>query len=498
MSKFFTISVGNNGVVLLLRNKKKVLQQLFFQSINDEETKKTLTDLFKQNSKLPIYIVLDNIGQNYNKRIFPAVSFFDALKIVNRKFNFEIPRDDLKEKIYLGRSLAGEWEYMFVSSPIDGYLHEWIEFIGQIDNILGGIYMLPLEFENILKKINKKLNIKKHKERGWTIVLVENKVSGLREMTFTNNRLTFTRILQDDLIDATENFAKNFKESIYRTFEYLKRFYPDFDIKNVTMYTITSPNSQSIISSSNITDFKIKSFSFNELAVLLGSGNSVHKDTEHGDLLFQNLIVDGKKVVSFSTREMKQLAVISSLNKIFSKFIYVLLAMLVILVIHFLITTIINGVNLRYTKNKLEAVEAQLAKSKETEFGMNENDFNKIVDIASFYVDMKNLKVDPFNFLIKFSSMVEENIVVTDIVWKISDFKKHVFNARGKFTYIIDSVMVNKSGKIDDLFKLYDSLDKTFKNSLENYSVTLTSLPKNINFNVNYFSFPLKISFVEN
>ena len=161
MSKYFTISIGSNGSIVLLNNGNKVVENYFFEEIENEDNKKILVDLFKKNKKLPVYFILDNIGQNYNLKTFSKVSFFDAKKIVNRKFKYDIPEDDLKEKRYLGyNKTEKEWNYMFISSAVDGLLKDWINFIAETDNILNGVYMLPLESEKVLRKLKSKIKFK--------------------------------------------------------------------------------------------------------------------------------------------------------------------------------------------------------------------------------------------------------------------------------------------------------------------------------------------------
>ena len=70
----------------------------------------------------------------------------------------------------------------------------------------------------------------------------------------------------------------------------------------------------------------------------------------------------------------------------------------------------------------------------------------------------------------------------------ISNYKK---------TILLDVVIMNKSGKIDDLFKIYENIGNVLKTNLTDYNITLSDLPKNINFNTSYFNFPIKITFSE-
>ncbi|MDR1926790.1 MAG: hypothetical protein LBQ13_03855 [Endomicrobium sp.] len=504
MSKFFTISIGDSYSVLSIRNKKKIFQQFFFEAIDDGDAKKTLENVFKKNSKLSIYIILDSVGQNYSKRKFPAVGYFDVSKMVNRKFEHEIPKEDLKEKIYLGKSPeTKEWEYMFVSSPINDYLQEWLNFVEHINNILVGIYMLPLEFENILKNINKKVNPKKKKgivtKHGWTVMLIKSKVSGYREMTFTDERLTFTRVLQDDLIDSADGFASNFRDNMSKVIDYLKRFYPNFSANELTIYIIAGAKEKDMINKSSLKEFRIRTFSFLEVASIFNLNKDSYKDDQYGDILFQDLIIRNKKIASFSTNEMKQLNTLSTVNKISSKLIIALMVILVILTALSLILLTKNRLSVVNIKSELKVAEEKLENKKKNQFsGTKVEDIDKIIDITSFYVNSAKIGEDPFDFLAKFSEISSDNIIVNSVVWRINNFRKNNFVMKYDSIYQIDSILINRSGKIDDLFKLYENVDRAIKNSFKNQTIKMSSLPKNIDFNTNYFSFPLKIDVTEN
>ena len=498
MSKYFTISIGSNGSIVLLNNGSKIVENYFFEEIENEDNKKILVDLFKKNKKLPVYFILDNIGQNYNLKTFSKVSFFDAKKIVNRKFKYDIPEDDLKEKRYLGyNKTEKEWNYMFISSAIDGSLKDWINFIAETDNILNGVYILPLESEKVLRKLKSKIKFKTQKNKNyWDIILVRNKVSGFREITFFNNRLVFTRILNEDLTDQ-EHFNTQFKENILRTIEYLKRFYSNFDDKYLNIYTIVDNEVKEFIAGSDVKDtLNIKNFSYLEFAGLFGLVKKLNKFLDCGDIIFKELIMSGKKIISFSTKEMKQLAIISSASELFRKFSILLFILLFGIIGFGSVGFVRNEYAMRKNKVKLNEVKKTLEDKKKQEFGDGIVDVDDIIDVTSFYIQIKNLYKNPFDSIGKFSKSVKGAIVVTNLKWKIDKDRKGILYG-GKEVINLDSSLVNKSGKIDDLFKTYETIGQISQTDFVKYNVKMSNLPRNINFNTNYYSFPLKIDIVE-
>ena len=498
MAKFFTISIGSNGSIVLMNSKNKVLKNLYCQDISDESVQKQVLQLFNKNKKLPVYLILDNIGQNYNKKSFPNVSIFDLQSLVRRKFNYEIPKDDLKDKRFIGRNKStGSWEYMFISSPIDEVMAVWLNLLNKAENILAGIYMLPLEMEGMLKRLKKKLNVKKT-PLSWDILLTENQVSGFREITFINGRLAFTRILTEN---TTEQGAFNtqFNNNISRNIDYLKRFYNNFNPDNLNIYTITNEEVKNLVLNLDTKDnLKIKPFSYEEFSSLFGLKSKLNGMLDYGDILFEELIMFSKKIISFSTRDMKQMAFLSKFSNIFQKISLASFAVLFIsLIISFFSFTKYNY-RIDEAKKKHEAASQKLESKKKEEFGDGILNLDEIIDITSFYEEIRVVSMNPFNLLKKFSSTFKNNeIIVNNLSWKLDNLVKNNLSQKSKNSMVMNSLLINKTGKIDDLFKVYENTNNLLKTNLSNYDITLSDLPKNINFNTNYFTFPVRINFVE-
>lgn len=499
MANFFTINVGSNGSIIILNSKSEILQYLFVENLQTEENKQKVQKLFKQYSKLPIYIILDNLGQSYNIRYFPNVNIFDLNKIVKRKFHFDIPEEDLKEKRFINYDkINKKWKYMFISSPIDGLLEEWINFISDIDNILNGIYMLPLETEKILKQLKIKLKLRQSKKvEYWDILLVENKISGFREVTSINGKLVFTRILNEDLSDQ-EHFDLQFKENILRTVEYLKRFHNSFNANNLNIYTITSDRVRDLIKNFNVanSNFKIKKFSCAEFANIFNLNNKIDKYLDTADVLLEELIMFNKKIISFSTKEMKQLYFISRIHGIISKSLIILFVILFLIVSIGIVNIIINKFKINNANHNYSKTSKSLEIKKKQKFGEGIDSVDDIIDESSFYIETEKAYKDPFDLFKKTSQVTDNSIVSNSIHWKMEKYSNKPFIGY-KESVSFSSVIVNRSGKIDDLFKIYENIDSNIKNNFINHDINISKLPKSINFNTEYFSFPIKIDINE-
>ena len=500
MSKYFTVVVGSYGSYLILNSsKKKVGNIIFVENLSEENSRQKVNNELKKNSNVPIYIVLDNIGQTYNKKKIIGTNIFDAKKIVERKFNYEIPKDDLKEKRFLGKDKdKKEWIFMFISSPIDDMLQDWINIIETNTNILQGIYMLPLEVENMLKKI-KTLNTKnKKKNTRWNIMLFDNKVSGFREITFLDDILLFTRVLNIETKDD-ESVLRELINNITKTIEYLKRFASDFKVENLTITIVVGETKKKLIQGITSSDMNIQLYSVKEFGKIFKSTLEQQYIGEYCDVMLQNIIMNSKKVLSFSNKEMQSVKLFSECLRYinFIKNTFVVVFAIVCVVITFLLVQ--NQTKLQSKMKQYKNTQEKFEQKKAKKFGNNAGDLDNIIDITSFYTNIKTAKINPFKKLLKdFSTTVADIYTVNNFNWNIKGFSKINFNPNYKSIFIMDGNLINKSGKIDDLFKIYETFDKNLKTKFNRYVIKIPPLPKNINFNTNYYTFPLRIEMSEN
>jgi hypothetical protein len=477
---------------------------MFVSNLESEKSWNEIDALLRRYSGAPVHIILDNVGQNYVRRSFSKINYFDLLKVAERKFNYEISKTDLREKRFLGKNKkTGDWEYMFISSPIDDFLQNWLNLIGMRGNFIKGIYMLPLESENVLKILNAKLfSRKKAMEKNektktmvgaWNIFMFENKVSGIREIAFNNGRMSFTRILGFEQEDG-KSFANDFKTNKARTVEYLKRFSQDFDEKKIHIFAILSPPKKEELL--KLGDDTVTVFSIKEFGNLFGEKDVEKYQSDYADALLQKLIIKNSKIISFSTNDMKSvkpfitaLKYLSALKNISASIFFAFFVMTCAL----LVKTKLNLSNF----NKIyEKEAASLEQRKKSEFGDNITNLTEITDAASFYNDLTTAGTDPFDFIKIFSQNSVGLVLVSDIKWK-KNVGEHDFSAKYKSNFAIGAMLINPSGKVDDLFRAYENYEKKIKGVFPGYMVKISQIPKNINFSASYNFFPMKMDFWE-
>ena len=494
MSRNFSINIGNNGSIITLQKRKKIIETIFIDSLNNE-TKEKLNNIFTKNKGVKINIILDNVGQSYNKKKFPNVSYLDMIKMVNRKFKYEIPKTDLKGKIFLGKNKSTkEWEYLFVSSPIDAQLKEWMDYTEQLPNILNGVFMLPLESENFVEKLLKNLPEFKLNPAKWLLVIVNNKVSDLRQMAFYNNKLIFTRVLNQD-INAPE-FNKTIVNDIMRTAEYLKRYSTEFQVKDLVVVTVTSEVIKKSLLNIDIQPIKLINFNINYIAKKFNLSYMVSKDEEYCDLFFKEFILkSSKKKLKFSTNEMKFLNIISFFSKISNFVVYFLIFCTAIVIAFFAINNIIYFKKKITLEKKIKERKTFFKAEKLKEFGDKYEDIDEIINIGFFY-----LVADKYNknFMNVFNILGDLNAKdlskIKSLKFDLKNFNAIALNENSKISLNLEVDLKNSTGTMDDLFKKYDNYKKEFNTLFKSSKSVFSNLPTNIEYNKKHFTFPITIN----
>ena len=190
------------------------------------------------------------------------------------------------------------------------------------------------------------------------------------------------------------------------------------------------------------------------------------------------------------------MAIISNMTNLLHKVVIMLFVLLFCIVLFGIFTFIGNEFKIKKLNTDFKKATEILENKKKEEFGEGISNIDDIINITVFYLQVKEIYKNPFNVISKFTSSITDSIITSSVKWKINRGTRSILYG-GKESLNFDSSLINKSGKVDDLFKIYENTNQTLQTNFGEYSVKLSSLPKNINFNTNYYSFPLKIDIVE-
>lgn len=504
--KTIVVTIGNYGAVVALHDSKEIKNKVFLEELSDE-AKKQLAVIFVKNKSAPIYVLLDTIDQSYKKKIYPSVRKSDLSRIIKREMAADSDKEAIKNYIILNAASKSKksgqvnhrWECLFVSSSNSQTINKWIEFLLDMPGHLVGIYMLPIEaFELfVLLKENLKSKSRVHaKHNDLYCLVVQNKVSGIRQIVLSDQGIVFTRVVNYNF--EQEDFLEKYEQDIYSTFEYLKRLFPDLAISELNIVNIFPNEILEQLKKINSVELNFINYTPNQAAADAGYHDLLPQNSSFCDLIISKSFARGKKILKFTTPK------IVFLEKFFTalSISYYLNLFCAVAICGAVLLTILSKEKIAelveisetekfsalrgLTKIKKIALEgAQLDKGDEsvtiekvTEFGKIEEALGAInTNFIDSYSKLKFLK--NFNFkLTRFS------------------YARQGFNEKSpapspSYDIGFSGKILNESGDIEDLFKEFDALVLEVKKNLGDKQVSYSDLPRNIDFNKKYYDFPV-------
>ena len=510
------ITIGNYGSIIAVHNKNKIITRIFLKKEDfSSNNYNRISEIFKKYKKFSVYILVDTLDQVYKKKSLPFVNRWDIKKLIDRSLKSEGGKDiinnytlinnakDIKKLKKADRS----WDVLFISSPISKEIKEWVDFLIDMPNYFFGIYMLPVESYSLFLKIkplidHNKANDNKVALKDYRLycIIIRNKVSGTRQIVFSDDTIVFTRVVNYDF--KSKDFPEKIDQDIYATYEYLKRIYVDLKIEDIKIIAVFSDTINDILKKYNSHEFKYSFFNPFDLSNKIGYNNIINKNSKHCDLLISRVFSQSKKKMLFNTPKLKYI------NKFYNIVQYTYISNLaVITLILFFILFLLLQINIskgNIKRAKLESIDinnnlielksktlksAKLSKKDETV------SFERVIDIGKIDEFFKKHDNDFFSFYKKLSYFSKININVSQFNFTLENYDI-IKMSDSKYRYNIVGEIFNQSGDIEDLFKEFDSLlvetSKTYDQNIINFS----ELPKDIDFSKKYYSFPINFSVI--
>lgn len=305
--KGFVLSVGDEGAILTHYDKGTLLNRIFVDSPFSPDIK-LMKKLFVLYPKLPIYIYVDVIEQNYILHNLPPVSSMEVKKQAEKKLKRDFQPNDLNNYLALGRDKTGrkDWRYLFISLANTEPFSNWVDIVLEQKNKIGGIYLLPTETQELSKAINSKIGTGKN--HLWELLILHNKISGFRIIAFKEGQIYFTRLTQHNIGEnIAEVVAGNLEQEITNTVEYLKRLgYSDEEDTHLTI--ICSEDILKKVDVSRMRFGKVDRLTPFTAADKLGLHFAVKENDRYADILCAAHFLNAKKRhLAFSTKVIKQI-----------------------------------------------------------------------------------------------------------------------------------------------------------------------------------------------
>ncbi len=509
--KNIVITIGNYGSIITVHKGKKIENKIFLNKEDfNQENKDKISAFFKKNKSLPSYILIDTLDQTYKKKRFPSVNPLDLRKMAHRSLSSEGDKDSLKNFMIINKKAIKNldkkdrhWDCLFISSPQSEEIKEWIRFLVDMPNYLVGIYMLPVECYNLFKLIknstfSKEEKLTSKKKNDLYCIIIQNKVSGIRQIVFSQDSIVFTRVVTYEF--AKSDFVEKFEQDIYSTFEYLKRIYSDLQIEEMRVINIFSKKVNSQLQESLSKDLSCSFLTPHELSKKINLESVVPEKSKYCDVLISKIFSSSKKVMKFQSPKLK------FVSKFFNglQFSYFLNLALSICIAALVLFTVLNKQNL---SAKIENTEIDKFKALKKVTSMklstlnNGQDrvegvnlsFERIADFGKIDESIGSIGQDIFEFYKKLSYLQGLNLKIKSFVFNLQGFN-HQSPIKVQYLYKMSGDVFNESGDIEDLFREFDSLTVQTRKKFEKKKITFSELPKNIDFSQKYYSFPVFFS----
>jgi hypothetical protein len=403
----FVLMVGDSGTIISYFKANKLIDRTFAESPISRE----ITDLLRKYPKVPYYIVLDTVGQNFFKKTFPPVSYSNALILAKKQLNNLVGSAEIKEIVNYGKSSenAKDWSFLLVGVEKLPKFDEWINFLSSMPNKFSGIYLMPLEGAGLFKELEK--SNPKQLETGWKIYVTNSKVAGIRIIAINNQTMVFSRIVKISYASGPEAIAGNIEQEIANTIEYLRRFdFGDKDYSSVVI--ITSGKVKDSINQANIKNISdIKIFTPYEVVQNLNLGNVANATDNYSDIVFSYYIASlKKKTLKIAPKIFVKIQALATSNlaiKVIS----------VILAIYLLQKTVFLGLDVKNITNNINA-----AIGKQLEVQRRYEDAK--VNFSKYPVEFRESVT---NFIEIHTNLVKDNIIIYQIITNFlkSDLNQH-------------------------------------------------------------------------
>jgi hypothetical protein len=497
--KNIVITIGNFGAVVALHNGNNIENKIFLDGLNDA-SKDELKSIFNKNKSASVYVLLDTIDQSYKKKVYPAIRRGDLNRIIKRDMASDGDKESLKSFILLNAKKSGvsRWEALFVTSATSETINKWFEFILEIENRFFGVYMLPVEAHSLFKKIKSDIKLKsriQNKKNDLYCFIMQNKVSGIRQIVFSDQGIVFTRVVNYNFEHA--DFLEKYEQDIYSTFEYLKRLFPELLISELDVVNIFSSSVLESIKKIDSIDLNFTNYTPFEASQKAGYDKIMPENSQYCDMILSKIFSKGKKILKFTIPR------IISLEKFFLtlRFSYYLNLFLIICVCSVAVYSIFSqdkiGETIETAETQKFAALQELGRIKKAALEgtqVEDLDIKQITDFGKMEEALGSIEINYIDFYIKLKFLKDFNVTLTEYNYAIPEFKLHSPSSNPNYNITLNGSISNKSGDIEDLFREFDTLVVEVKKNLNKNTVKYDDLPRNIDFNQKYYSFPINFN----
>lgn len=466
----YVLSVGDEGAILVLFNAGKLEKRLFISSPASQDLTKTIAE----HPKAPVYVLVDILDQAFVQHALPPVSPFAIGNLVKKRLEKDFAEQDIKaaRKLYRDKKGRKDWHYMFLSLNYAPPFSDWVDAIINLPNPFGGIYLLPIESEPYLKKLET-LNPKKSaKPVRWHIMVSHNRVGGFRQIVYRDSKVVFTRIAQPIGGLAPDVIAGNIEQETLNTIEYIRRLGFD-NAEELDIYIICSQDVKNAIDANKIQGRTTNILTPFDVATGLKLQAAAEKTDRFGDVIFSSFFINNRKpILKLTTPYSKKLENLNLALK-------AAMATAAALIPTFFILSIMNISDIVDAKAKVEEVlQKKTAAQKEL------SDIQEIqkalpafsalaVDVVTVNQAITKETSMPLTMMDDFAKLRTKNIEVQKLSFKVDER----YSAPNRMVAVYSALISNPEGSIDRLLEDIDRFTEAVRVKFRGYEVSFSGLP---------------------
>lgn len=428
----FILSIGDEGGILTYVQGKAVVRRYFAPSPSYSDTR-AFVEAMQADPKAPISMLVDVMDQSYIQQSLPPVSALSINNLIKRKMDRDFAADDLKGALQIGREKEGrrDWKYLFVTLSKTPQLQSWLDLVMELPNQFEGIYLLPVEAENFIHRLQdgikggagkKKKTPADDGEPKWQLLVAHNKVGGFRQVVLKNGKLMFARLAQPIGDNQPEVIAGNIEQEISVTIEYLKRLGYSED-QGMNVYVIASEYIKAAIDTSNINATAAHILSPHEAALAVGLDQATEAGDQFADVLLAAAFATARKrLLKLETKSQEHL------NKLYSGILAVkagggaITVGAVAAAIYYAVLIPGASSDISDYEQQIRRAEAELEKVKEQEKNLPDN-LEKITDLVAMHQLLNELGFTPTGALqaVERVDTPENRVYLQEFKWEVRD-----------------------------------------------------------------------------
>ena len=513
-SKTFVITIGNNGTIIALHHKKNIISKIFVEELSDD-AKFEIEKIFKQNKNVTIYILLDTVDQSYKKKIYPSIRKSDIYRIAKRDLVSDGDTQSIKNFLILSSrktydksplhsvkwnsETGAKLECLFISASNADFINNWVDYLIDLPNRVVGIYMLPAEAFTFFKVIKNTIDNRskiKNKKNDLYLLIIQNKVSGTRQMVFNDQGIIFTRVVNYNFTNA--DFIVKYEQDIYSTFEYLKRLYRDVALNELDIVNILPDSVIDLLKNSANPELNYINLNPNIIAKEVGNQKIISGNAGNSDLVISNVFANSKKFLKFTNDKIKKLEDFF----VISTSIYYANAVSVLLIFLAIISNIYfhnDGEKIieKFETDRL-AASNELSRIKKSFLMETKENIDTITDSPERIDDLGkmqeifgNIRDKNFEFYSQLKFIKNYSVKLDKFSIIGGSINTKIPTQIPNYQILFAGELINESGDIDDLFASFDDLNSAVRNEYEGNDVKIREMARDMDFTKKYPSYPV-------